>query len=222
MDEPTAALSGVEVERLFAVARSLRDEGRGLIFISHRFDEVFSLCDMVTVMRGRTSTSREAGRRHQRGRDGLAHGGPRVADLFPKTPATCPATPRCLEVRELTAPASSTTSASMCVRARSSASRVSSEPAAARSPARSSGSDRYDSGRSPGWTELPWSSGPRTRVDLGMALHPRGSTQAGPGPEASRRPQRRRRHPGAWRRPGSLDRRGGESAGATVGRGSWR
>jgi len=51
MDEPTAALSGVEVERLFAVARSLRDEGRAVLFISHRFDEVFALCDTVTVMR---------------------------------------------------------------------------------------------------------------------------------------------------------------------------
>jgi len=51
MDEPTAALSGVEVERLFTVARSLRDEGRALLFISHRFDEVFDLCDTVTVMR---------------------------------------------------------------------------------------------------------------------------------------------------------------------------
>jgi len=51
MDEPTAALSGVEVERLFAVARALRDEGRALLFISHRFDEVFDLCDTVTVMR---------------------------------------------------------------------------------------------------------------------------------------------------------------------------
>ncbi|WP_411698636.1 sugar ABC transporter ATP-binding protein [Conyzicola sp.] len=51
MDEPTAALSGVEVDRLFAVARSLRDEGRALLFISHRFDEVFDLCDTVTVMR---------------------------------------------------------------------------------------------------------------------------------------------------------------------------
>jgi rhamnose transport system ATP-binding protein len=51
MDEPTAALSGVEVERLFTVARGLRDEGRALVFISHRFDEVFSLCDTVTVMR---------------------------------------------------------------------------------------------------------------------------------------------------------------------------
>ena len=51
MDEPTAALSEAEVDRLFAVARSLRDEGRSLLFISHRFEEVFALCDDVTVMR---------------------------------------------------------------------------------------------------------------------------------------------------------------------------
>jgi len=51
MDEPTAALSGVEVERLFAVARGLRDEGRAVTFISHRFEEVFDLCDTITVMR---------------------------------------------------------------------------------------------------------------------------------------------------------------------------
>ncbi|MRG59732.1 ATP-binding cassette domain-containing protein [Agromyces sp. CFH 90414] len=51
MDEPTAALSGVEVERLFAVARSLRDRGAGILFISHRFDEVFALTDRITVMR---------------------------------------------------------------------------------------------------------------------------------------------------------------------------
>ena len=51
MDEPTAALSGVEVERLFSVARALRDRGAGILFISHRFDEVFALCDRITVMR---------------------------------------------------------------------------------------------------------------------------------------------------------------------------
>ncbi|MGK5172055.1 sugar ABC transporter ATP-binding protein [Geodermatophilus sp. CPCC 205761] len=51
MDEPTAALSGVEVERLFTVARSLRDSGAAVLFISHRFDEVFDLCDRITVMR---------------------------------------------------------------------------------------------------------------------------------------------------------------------------
>lgn len=51
MDEPTAALSGIEVDRLFQVARSLRDQGRALMFISHRFEEVFALCDTITVMR---------------------------------------------------------------------------------------------------------------------------------------------------------------------------
>ena len=51
MDEPTAALSGVEVERLFGVARALREKGAGILFISHRFEEVFALCDRITVMR---------------------------------------------------------------------------------------------------------------------------------------------------------------------------
>ena len=69
MDEPTAALSGVEVERLFAVARSLRDEGRALVFISHRFDEVFALCDTVTVMRDGAYVATDADRRHHRRRD---------------------------------------------------------------------------------------------------------------------------------------------------------
>jgi len=51
MDEPTAALTLVEVERLFAVARSLRDEGAAIMFISHRFEEVTELCQRVTIMR---------------------------------------------------------------------------------------------------------------------------------------------------------------------------
>ncbi|MGW9114359.1 sugar ABC transporter ATP-binding protein [Microbacterium sp. NPDC055683] len=51
MDEPTSALSGAEVERLFAIVRSLRDDGRAILFISHRFAEIFDLCDTVTVMR---------------------------------------------------------------------------------------------------------------------------------------------------------------------------
>jgi rhamnose transport system ATP-binding protein len=51
MDEPTAALSGVEVQRLFTVARALRAKGAGILFISHRFEEVFELADRITVMR---------------------------------------------------------------------------------------------------------------------------------------------------------------------------
>ena len=51
MDEPTAALSPVEVERLFAVARALRADGAALLFISHRFEEITALCQRVTVLR---------------------------------------------------------------------------------------------------------------------------------------------------------------------------
>jgi rhamnose transport system ATP-binding protein len=100
MDEPTAALSGVEVDRLFAVARSLRDEGRALLFISHRFDEVFALCDSVTVMRDGSyiSTAKIANTdvdtivRQMVGRD--------VSELFPKLPAVIGDV--VLEVTELT------------------------------------------------------------------------------------------------------------------------
>ena len=51
MDEPTAALSGVEVDRLFAVTRTLQAQGAAVRFISHRFEEVFALADWITVMR---------------------------------------------------------------------------------------------------------------------------------------------------------------------------
>src|SRR3954451_23889520 len=51
MDEPTAALSATEAERLLDVARRLRDRGAAVVFVSHRLDEVFALCDRVTVMR---------------------------------------------------------------------------------------------------------------------------------------------------------------------------
>jgi rhamnose transport system ATP-binding protein len=60
MDEPTAALSPVEVERLFGVVRTLRAEGTAVLFISHRLGEVFEICQRVTVLRdGRLVLARE-------------------------------------------------------------------------------------------------------------------------------------------------------------------
>ena len=87
MDEPTAALSGVEVDRLFAVARSLRDEGRGLVFISHRFEEVFALCDTVTVMRDGEYVSTKQIAETTVDKLVAEMVGREVADLFPKTEA---------------------------------------------------------------------------------------------------------------------------------------
>jgi rhamnose transport system ATP-binding protein len=51
MDEPTAALSAAEVERLFEVIRTLKAQGTAVLFISHRLEEVFAICQAVTVMR---------------------------------------------------------------------------------------------------------------------------------------------------------------------------
>jgi rhamnose transport system ATP-binding protein len=51
MDEPTAALTDREVENLYAVVTRLRDHGAGVIYISHRLDEVFALADRITVLR---------------------------------------------------------------------------------------------------------------------------------------------------------------------------
>ena len=51
MDEPTAALSPVEVERLFRIAETGRADGAAILFISHRLDKVFALCQRVTILR---------------------------------------------------------------------------------------------------------------------------------------------------------------------------
>jgi rhamnose transport system ATP-binding protein len=54
MDEPTAALSAVEVDRLFRVVETVRADGVAVLFISHRLEEVFGLCQRVTVLRDGT------------------------------------------------------------------------------------------------------------------------------------------------------------------------
>lgn len=51
MDEPTAALNEKEVVMLFGIIRRLRDEGTGIIYISHRLDEVMELSDRIQIMR---------------------------------------------------------------------------------------------------------------------------------------------------------------------------
>jgi ribose transport system ATP-binding protein len=51
LDEPTSSLTKKEVEKLFAMMRDLKAKGISIIFISHRLDEVFDICDRITVMR---------------------------------------------------------------------------------------------------------------------------------------------------------------------------
>ncbi|MEP7054761.1 MAG: sugar ABC transporter ATP-binding protein [Actinomycetota bacterium] len=51
MDEPTSSLEPREVDRLFAVIELLRGKGVGILYVSHKLDEVFRMCDTVTVLR---------------------------------------------------------------------------------------------------------------------------------------------------------------------------
>jgi ABC-type sugar transport system ATPase subunit len=60
MDEPTASLGDREVSRLFALVRSLRDQGMAIVFITHKLAEVFEICDRVTVLRDGRTVGRKA------------------------------------------------------------------------------------------------------------------------------------------------------------------
>ncbi|HEY1721228.1 MAG TPA: sugar ABC transporter ATP-binding protein [Magnetospirillaceae bacterium] len=87
MDEPTAALTERDVERLFSIVRLLRQRGVGIVYISHRMEEIFILSDRVTVLRdgekiktmNTADTNRDELVQHMVGR--------RLDALFPKLPA---------------------------------------------------------------------------------------------------------------------------------------
>lgn len=51
MDEPTAALTDREIESLFKVISTLREQGVGIVYISHRMEEIFQICDRISVLR---------------------------------------------------------------------------------------------------------------------------------------------------------------------------
>ena len=99
LDEPTASLSAHEVERLFTIVRRTRDRGVAVLFVSHRLDEVFALCDRATVL------PRRPPRRHRRTTASLTtadlvrHMVGRAVTLFPKGEA--PIGDVLLEVRGL-------------------------------------------------------------------------------------------------------------------------
>ena len=60
MDEPTSALTTGEIQRLFALVRALRQRGLGIVYISHRLEEIFQIGDRVTVLRdGRSVATRD-------------------------------------------------------------------------------------------------------------------------------------------------------------------
>jgi ribose transport system ATP-binding protein len=101
-DEPTAALPANDVARLFEVLRRLRADGIGVVYVTHRLDEVFQLADRVTVLRDGRKVA--AARVDEIPRAGLIAliVGRRLSDLFPTPPAHTSSP--VLEVIELEAP----------------------------------------------------------------------------------------------------------------------
>ena len=88
LDEPTSALSQTEIDRLFAVIAALKDHGVTMIYISHKFDEIFRIADRVTVLRdGECIGTRSIAESDQQSLIRMMVGRS-LSDLFPKEVAT--------------------------------------------------------------------------------------------------------------------------------------
>lgn len=88
LDEPTATLTDVEIDAIFAALQALRQEGRALVLVTHRLAEVFRICDRVAVMRnGQLVADLPAA---ETDRDGLIHLmlGRELGQAYPREAAT--------------------------------------------------------------------------------------------------------------------------------------
>jgi rhamnose transport system ATP-binding protein len=87
MDEPTAALTESDVQRLFGIVRLLRERGVSIIYISHRLEEVFMLADRVTVLRDGQYVGTKPVKDTNEGELISMMVGRTIDNLFPKLPA---------------------------------------------------------------------------------------------------------------------------------------
>jgi ribose transport system ATP-binding protein len=104
LDEPTAVLPGHEVDRLFQIVADVRAQGTSVLYVSHRLDEIFRICDRVTVLReGRVVATADVGTLTKSSLISLILGEER--DAAPTRPAAPPqrGDAPLLEVRDLSA-----------------------------------------------------------------------------------------------------------------------
>jgi rhamnose transport system ATP-binding protein len=99
MDEPTAALTEYDVTRLFDIVRRLKSRGVGIIYISHRMDEIFQLADRVTVLRDGAQVGSRRVAETSSAELVQMMVGRKIESLFPKVAAAVGAP--VLEVRDL-------------------------------------------------------------------------------------------------------------------------
>ncbi|HUT51885.1 MAG TPA: sugar ABC transporter ATP-binding protein [bacterium] len=102
MDEPTSAISEAEVSVLFKTIRSLKEQGRSIIYITHKMDEVFEITDEITVFRDGKYISTDRTNTLTRNLLIQKMVGRELTDMFHKEPANIGET--VLEVRGLTGP----------------------------------------------------------------------------------------------------------------------
>lgn len=101
LDEPTAALTESEVATLFDILRKLKDRGVGMIYISHKLDEVFEMANRITVLRDGRTVGTNAAADLDKDKVISLMVGREVGDIFPTTSHEFGDT--ALEVRNLTA-----------------------------------------------------------------------------------------------------------------------
>jgi rhamnose transport system ATP-binding protein len=114
MDEPTASLTGRELENLLEIVRGLRADGVGIVFVSHKFDEIFSVADRITVLRdGESIETRACG---EWSADELVRAmvGRELSLVYPKR--TVPVGDVALELRDVSNAASGVSHVSLSVR----------------------------------------------------------------------------------------------------------
>ena len=88
MDEPTSPLTGREVEQLFNIMRRLKSEGKSMIYTSHKLDEIFEICDRITVFRDGTYVGTENSEDLSMNEMIRMMVGREVTDMFPKIDTT--------------------------------------------------------------------------------------------------------------------------------------
>ncbi|TPE47705.1 sugar ABC transporter ATP-binding protein [Amaricoccus solimangrovi] len=101
LDEPTATLTPSEVEHLFAVMRELRRQDVAIIFISHHLEEIFEICDRITVLRDGQFVGSCAVSEVDNDRVVEMMVGRRIESSFPPKPGVDPAAPVVLEAEEV-------------------------------------------------------------------------------------------------------------------------
>jgi ABC-type sugar transport system ATPase subunit len=100
LDEPTAALTDTEIATLFAILNRLRERGVGMVYISHKLDEVFRISDRITVLRDGRTVGTESTSQLDVARVIARMVGREVGDIFPQ--ADHPHGDVVFEVRKMT------------------------------------------------------------------------------------------------------------------------